>query len=120
MKNRIVPSPTEDVEAALRVIGGKWKVLIIWHLIDGAQRYGALKKLIPDITEKMLIRQLRELEADGMLQRTDYQTVPPHVDYALSEYGQSILPVLGALCEWGKSYLQYEGELTAQSTDNKG
>lgn len=120
MNNRGMPSPTEDVEAALRVIGGKWKVLIIWHLIDGERRYGALKKLIPGITEKMLIRQLRELEADGMLQRTDYQTVPPHVEYALSDYGQSLLPVLGALCEWGKASLQHEAALTAHSGDDKG
>ncbi|MCI0709500.1 MAG: helix-turn-helix transcriptional regulator [Chloroflexi bacterium] len=99
-------NPTYDVETALRVLGGKWKVLIVWHLIEEPRRYGQLKRLIPGITEKMLIRQLRELEADGIIIRTDYHTVPPHVDYHLSEHGQSVLPILGALCEWGRLHIQ--------------
>lgn len=101
-------TPTQQVEFALDVIGGKWKVLIIWHLKDGILRYGALRKLIPSITEKMLIRQLRELEADGIILRTDYQTVPPRVEYRLSDNGQSLLPVLGALCQWGKLHIQHK------------
>lgn len=93
--------PTLPVESALRVVGGKWKVLIIWHLKDGVRRYGALRRLIPNVTEKVLIRQLRELENDGIITRTIYATVPPSVDYALSEYGEGLLPVLGVLCKWG-------------------
>lgn len=98
-------TPTNDLETALRVFGGKWKVLIIWNLIDEPRRYGQLRRLIPGITEKMLIRQLRELEADGIIIRTDYQTVPPHVEYHLSEHGRTVLPLLGALCEWGRLHV---------------
>ena len=102
------PNPTRDVEVALRVVGGKWKVLVLWHLRDGLKRYGQIRKLIPNVTEKMLIRQLRELEADGIVTRTDFQTVPPHVEYALSDYGQSVMPILGALCHWGRLYIERE------------
>jgi DNA-binding HxlR family transcriptional regulator len=106
--------PTHEVETALHIVGGKWKVLIVWHLIDGNQRYSALRRLIPDVTEKMLIRQLRELENDGIITRTDYQTMPLHVEYALSETGRTLLPVLGALCQWGKLHIDHEQE---NSTD---
>jgi DNA-binding HxlR family transcriptional regulator len=110
--------PTQGVEAALRVLGGKWKVLIIWHLIDGTQRYGALRRLIPDITEKMLIRQLRELEQDGIVARTSYASVPPRVEYAITDYGRSISPILGAMCQWGWAHLQ-DGQ-RALSADQVG
>lgn len=103
-------NPALEVEAALRVVGGKWKVLIVWHLKEQTRRYGELRRSIPNITEKMLIRQLRELEANGIITRTDYQTVPPHVEYSLSEYGQSLIPVLGALCQWGRLQIQREQE----------
>lgn len=103
-------NPTQDVEAALRVLSGKWKVLIVWHLHDCTRRYGALRKLIPDVTEKVLIRQLRELEADGIIVRQDYQTVPPHVEYSLSDYGRTLLDILDALCKWGKLHIQHERE----------
>ncbi len=99
-------SPTHDVDLALKVISGKWKVLIVWHLIESPKRYGALRRLMPDVTEKVLIRQLRELETDGILTRIDYQTMPLHVEYTLSENGQSLLPILGALCQWGKLHVQ--------------
>jgi DNA-binding HxlR family transcriptional regulator len=111
MEQALSATPTQQVEFALDVIGGKWKVLIIWHLRDGVLRYGALKRLIPNITEKMLIRQLRELEADGIIQRTDYQTVPPRVEYSLSENGQSLLPVLGALCQWGRLHFPHKEDM---------
>ena len=115
--NYTSPNPTQDVEVALRVVGGKWKVLVLWHLRDGLKRYGQLRKLIPNVTEKMLIRQLRELEADDIITRTDFQTVPPHVEYALSEYGQSVLPILGALCHWGQLYIEREQKLLS-ATDS--
>jgi len=108
MDSPLTLNPTQDVESALRVIGGKWKVLIVWHLKDDPRRYGGLRRLIPTITEKMLIRQLRDLEADGIITRTDYQTVPPRVEYSLSEFGRSLLPVLGALCQWGRLLIQHE------------
>jgi len=93
------------VEAALAAIGGKWKLLILAHLACGTRRYGELKRLIPAITEKMLIQQLRELEADGIVKRTDYATVPPKVEYSLTEYNDSIRQGLEALSEWGSAHV---------------
>ena len=96
---------TRGVQAVLDVLGGKWKLLVVWHLHDGSRRYGALKRSMPGITEKMLIQQLRELERDGMITRTAYAEVPPRVEYALSADGESLLPVLKVLCGWGNAYL---------------
>lgn len=95
--------PAQDLETSLKIIAGKWKVLIIWHLVEGGKRYGELRRLLPS-TEKVLIRQLRELEADGIICRKDYQTLPKQVEYSLSELGSSLLPILEALCEWGHLY----------------
>jgi DNA-binding HxlR family transcriptional regulator len=99
--------PSAGVETALRILGGKWKVLILWHLIDTPRRYGALRRLMPEITEKMLIRQLRELEHDGILGRSVYNSIPPRVEYSVTEYGHSLYPVLDALCQWGWAHLGY-------------
>jgi DNA-binding HxlR family transcriptional regulator len=101
----MMTSPAFPVESALKVISGKWKVLIVWHLSGCPQRYAMLRRLIPHVTEKVLIRQLRELEADGIIKRTDFQTLPLHVEYELSEEGKKLLPVLGMLCQWGKLHL---------------
>jgi len=103
-------APTQGVETALEVLGGKWKVLILWHLMGSTLRYGALRRVIPDITEKMLIRQLRELERDGVIARTSYPSVPPRVEYSITAYGRSLSPILTALCQWGWSHLQYQQE----------
>jgi len=100
--------PTQGVETALQVLAGKWKVLILWHLMSTTLRYGALRRLIPDITEKMLIRQLRELERDGIIARISYQSVPPRVEYRMTIYGHSLSPILDALCHWGRSHLQHQ------------
>lgn len=94
------------VEATLNLIGGKYKSLILWHLTNRTLRFGELSRLIPSATPKMLTQQLRELEADGLIVRTVYPVVPPKVEYALSDFGKSIFPVLDAMCEWGKRYLQ--------------
>jgi DNA-binding HxlR family transcriptional regulator len=102
--------PTLGVETALRVLGGKWKVLIVWHLRGETRRYGTLRRLMPEITEKMLIRQLRELEQDGIIARYDYQSVPPHVEYTVTEYGQSLYPLLDGLCKWGWKHVEFEQE----------
>lgn len=90
------------VELALQVIGGKWKPIILWHLRDVARlRFGELKRQMPNVTQKMLTQQLRELESDGLLLRTVYPQVPPKVEYALTELGRSVLPVLAQLSSWG-------------------
>lgn len=108
MTELMTPNPSRDVEVSLSALGGKWKVLILWYLKDTPKRYSTLRRLIPKISEKVLIRQLRQLEADGIVQRTDYQTIPPHVEYSLSEYGHGVLPVLDALCQWGRLHREQE------------
>ena len=90
-----------SVEATLEVIGGKWKCVILCHLTHGKKRTSELKRLMPDITQKMLTQQLRELEADGVINRIVYNQVPPKVEYELSEYGLSLESILDSLCTWG-------------------
>jgi DNA-binding HxlR family transcriptional regulator len=94
------------VQATLKVLGGKWKILILWHLKDKARRFSELKRLIPEITEKMLIQQLRELEKDEIVNRKVYSDVPPKVEYSFTDYGRSLEPALKALCEWGEEHLK--------------
>lgn len=96
------------VEATLDLIGGKYKALILWHLIDTTLRFNEISKLVSTATPKMLTQQLRELEADNLIIRTVYPVVPPKVEYVLSDFGKSIVPVLDAMCSWGADYL---GEL---------
>ena len=74
-----------------RLVGGKWKPIVLWRLTGGARRFGELRRLVEGISEKMLIQQLREMEADGIVARKDYQEIPPRVEYALTEFGVSLL-----------------------------
>lgn len=97
---------TDFVQTTLKVLGGKWKILILWHLKDQARRFSALKRLIPEISEKVLIQQLRELEQDDVISRNVFSKVPPHVEYAFTDYGLSLKPVLQALCDWGETHLE--------------
>lgn len=92
---------TCGLDATLRVISGKWKPLIIYFLLDGPNRYGALKRAVRDVSDKVLIQQLKELEADGIVLRTDYKEVPPRVDYSLTPLGRSLARALEPLCAWG-------------------
>lgn len=87
---------------ALNVIGGKWKPMILHMLSSGTLRYGELKKNIPPVSQKMLTQQLRELETDGIVRRTVYAEVPPRVEYALTERGVTLTPILDALYHWGE------------------
>lgn len=96
---------TQFVQATLKVLGGKWKILILWHLKDEVKRFGELKRLMPEITEKMLIQQLRELETDAIVNRHVYPDVPPKVEYSFTDYGRSLEPVLQVLCNWGEAHL---------------
>jgi len=98
------------VSATLELIGGKYKSLILWHLIDGTLRFGELRKLIPQATPKMLTQQLRELEDAKLLIRTVYPVVPPKVEYRLSELGVSIKPILERMYAWGADYLEKNGK----------
>jgi DNA-binding HxlR family transcriptional regulator len=98
------------VDTTLRLIGGKYKSLILWHLIGGALRHGELQKLIPQATPKMLTQQLRELENDNLIARTVYPVVPPKVEYARTELGQSLMPILTAMYSWGAGYMRDNGK----------
>ncbi len=92
------------VELSLDIIGGKWKIPIIWSLKESSQRYGELRKSLPKVTHKMLTQQLRELEADEIISRKVYPEVPPKVEYSLTLLGKSIIPVIDLLSEWGGEY----------------
>lgn len=95
------------VEATMDVIGGKWKPIILCNLRHGAHRPSDLQRKIPQISQKVLTQQLRELEQDGILVRQVFQEVPPHVEYDLSEYGQSLGQVLDLLCSWGEGHVAH-------------
>ena len=89
----------------LSVIGGKWKMVIMFVLVEKTvARYGELKREIPDITHKMLSAQLKELEKDGIVIRKEYQQIPPKVEYSLSPKGESLIPILEEMCKWGSIY----------------
>lgn len=106
------------VEATLALIGGKYKALILWYLVDNTLRYNEISKLIPAATPKMLTQQLRELEADNLIIRTVYPVVPPRVEYSLSDFGKSIIPILDAMCNFGESYLLKLGLDVKNVTNN--
>jgi DNA-binding HxlR family transcriptional regulator len=89
------------VTRTLDKIGGRWKPLILYNLVNSTKRYNELRKAMPLISEKMLIQQLRELEEDNLVIRKVYPVVPPHVEYSLTLIGQEISPILGAMAEWG-------------------
>ena len=94
------------LEAALDVIGGKWKPIVLWHLVPGPCRFGELRRLVTGISEKMLIQQLREMKADGIVARKDYQEMPPRVEYSLTVFGVSLTEALRPLCEWGTTHMK--------------
>ena len=93
------------VSFTLARIGGRWKPLILWQLVNGKKRYSEIKKGIPNVTEKMLIEKLKELETDGLIHRKALPVVPPHVEYSLTENGRSLGPVLKAIAKWGTAQM---------------
>ncbi len=94
------------LEAALDVVGGKWKVIILWHLASESRRFGELRREVAGISEKMLIQSLRELARDRIVIRKDFQEVPPRVEYALTPFGISLTAALRPLCEWGTKHMK--------------
>lgn len=92
------------MELTMDVIGGKWKTVILWHLRSKVLRFSQLKRRLGNITQKMLTQQLRELEENGLVNRTVYPQVPPKVEYSLTDYGKSIIPVLYSIYSWGIDY----------------
>ena len=92
------------VAATLEVIGGKWKPLILFHLRDRPMRFSELRRMVPQATQKMLTQQLRDLERDGIIHRKVYAVIPPKVDYSLTDYGQTLKPLLALMCAWGSKH----------------
>ncbi|WP_270941139.1 winged helix-turn-helix transcriptional regulator [Romboutsia lituseburensis] len=105
-------SLTCEMEITLNAIGGKWKPLILYYLIEnGTKRFGEIKSFINHTSHKTLTNQLRELEEDNLISRTVYPTVPPKVEYSITEKGMSLYPILEAMCEWGERNLDDRYEL---------
>jgi DNA-binding HxlR family transcriptional regulator len=92
---------TCGLDAALFVLGGKWKPLILFHLAHGTRRYGALRRAIGSVSDKVSIQQLKELLADGIIDRVDFGEIPPKVEYSLTAFGRTLGKALAPLCEWG-------------------
>ena len=97
------------IEAAMDIIGGKYKVLIIYELIGKTLRYSELQRLLPIATPRMLSRQLKELEADGIVRRVLYPVVPPRTEYSLTPLGETLVPIIESLSAWGKDYYHLKG-----------
>ncbi|MTH54906.1 MarR family transcriptional regulator [Bacillus mangrovi] len=97
---------TMPVEASLDVIGGKWKVVIMCHLILGTRRNSELKRVMPGISQKMLSQQLKELEGDHLIRREVFNEVPLRVEYSLTDYGWTLKDILDALCAWGEVHIE--------------
>ena len=101
--------PACPVETTLMLIGDKWKVLILWNLMNGTMRFGELKKSIGTVSQKVLTAQLRDMEEKGLLTRKVYAEVPPRVEYTLTETGYSLKPILDAMSAWGADYKAKNG-----------
>lgn len=108
MDNSKINSYHCTVEAAMDIIGGKYKAIILWHLIkDGTLRFSQLQRLIPQATPKMLSSQLKELEANNLIVRVLYPVVPPKTEYSLSEFGKTLIPIITTLRDWGSLYFEH-------------
>lgn len=101
------------VEATIDLIGGKYKAIILWHLMNKTLRYSELHRLVSQATDKMLAQQLREMENDGLISRKVYPVVPPKTEYSLTDFGRTLVPILDAMCNWGADYLD---ELNIKTT----
>lgn len=104
------------LEAALAVIGGKWKPLVLYNLAQNTHRYGELRRAIGGVTDKVLIQQLKELERDEIIARIDFQEIPPKVEYSLTPFGQSLATALGELCVWGTEHMQTVERISERRT----
>jgi DNA-binding HxlR family transcriptional regulator len=100
-KKEVSPCP---IDSMLSVIDGRWKGTILWRLLGGPMRTSELRRSIPEMTERMLIRHLHEMVEDGILLRHDKKSVPPHVCYSISPYGMTLAPVLRKICDWGRKH----------------
>lgn len=109
IKSRLFKNPGNcPVTHTLNLIGGKWKPIILYCLCMGSLRFGKLSQLIPEISNKVLSNQLSELVADGLIVRFEYKEKPPRTEYALSELGETLVPIINALCQWGQAHAATE------------
>ncbi len=102
--------PKLPVERALKVISGRWKPVILYHVFSGPKRLSELKRMMPEITQKVLIQQLREMEEHGLVRREVFAEVPARVEYTATELGLGLEPILFALCQWGQDHAEAQGE----------
>ncbi|WNJ16652.1 helix-turn-helix domain-containing protein [Pontibacter sp. G13] len=106
-KRYVIRTPMKDFHCAMDItmhfVGGKWKTVVLWYLKEGKKRFKDFKERMPDITDKMLSLQLKALEADGFIKRTVYPEVPPRVEYELTESGETLMPLVNAIANWGRS-----------------
>lgn len=107
-----------SVEATLDVIGGRWKGVILFHLLTGTKRFNQLQRLTSGCTQRMLTLQLRELERDGVVNRKVYAEVPPRVEYSLTEFGRSLEPILLLMRDWGDQYIDRLAQPPLQSVEH--
>ncbi|HEX7735134.1 MAG TPA: helix-turn-helix domain-containing protein [Ktedonobacteraceae bacterium] len=94
------------VEATADILGGKWKAVILYYLFQSSRRFNELRRLLPEVTQRMLTRQLRELEQDGIVHREIFKEVPPKVEYSLTEFGTSLGPIIVQMLDWGEQYME--------------
>ena len=111
MVDAIKQLPTLPAERALRVLSGRWKAIILYHLFAGPRRLSQLKRQLPDTSQKVLVQQLRELQEHGLVAREVFAEMPPRVEYSVTELGRSLKPLLRALCEWGQRHAAQADEL---------
>jgi DNA-binding HxlR family transcriptional regulator len=97
-------TPPRLSTSTLEVIGGKWKGIILFHLLEEKRRFNEFRRLMPGVTQRMLTLQLRELERDGVVARTIYPEVPPRVEYALTPFGETLRPIIGLMRDWGQEF----------------
>ncbi len=99
------------LEASLAILSGKWKPLVLFHLAHQVYRYGELKRAVGKVSDKVLIQQLKELQQDGVVERTDYGEIPPRVEYSLTDFGHSLANALAPLCQWGEQHTEQIGNI---------
>lgn len=108
------------VEVTIDVIGGRWKSVLLFHLMQGTLRFGELRRLVPEATQRMITLQLRELEEDGVVHREVYREVPPRVEYSLTEFGRTLEPMLWEMRSWGdRFYERVIEQKTRTNTERK-
>jgi DNA-binding HxlR family transcriptional regulator len=107
------------MDITMSFIGGKWKTVVLWYLRKDKKRFGELKKLIPNITEKMLSLQLKDLENDGIVGRKMYAEIPPRVEYFLTDFGKSLIPMLEEIARWGRNLAETKGKMVEVEKKSK-